>query len=76
MPVLMLFPSAHRQHNSALNAAFCSVQGCANCRMGGVTEARHLLVARLLRRYLCLLCALQALFSFIRNSLEMHLAMA
>lgn len=43
---------------------------------GGVAEAGRLLVARLPRRCLVLLCTLQALFSFIRNSLEMHIAMA
>lgn len=43
---------------------------------GGAAEAGHLLVARLPPRRLFLLCALQGLFSFIRNSLEMHTAMA
>jgi len=45
-------------------------------QVGGVAEAGHLLVAWRLHRRLLSLCALQGLFSFIRNSLETHIAMA
>lgn len=48
----------------------------AGLQDGGIAEAGHLLVALLLRRPLFSLCELQALFSFICNSLEMHIAMA
>lgn len=53
-----------------------TVYTSAGLQDGGIAEAGHLLVALLLRRPLFSLYELQALFSFICNSLEMYIAMA